>query len=117
MKIEFLYFEGCPNHGPALARLENILKQKGIADPVKTINVTSDEMSHRERFLGSPSIRINGKDIEEPLEEVNDDFGRKCRIYFVEGKPVGIPSEHLINRSIQRALLNEIGLSADGEVL
>lgn len=102
VKIEFFYFEGCPHHSPALALLKNILKEEDAIYPIEVINVDSDQYAREIRFLGSPSIRINGKDIEES-EVDSPDYGIRCRIYKGNDGPTGIPPEVLLRKSIAGA--------------
>ncbi len=99
VKIEFLFFEGCPHHPPALAHLKRILKEEEADHPIELINVDSDRHAQETRFLGSPSIRINGKDIEE-AEIASPDYGIKCRIYSGHAGPIGLPPEELLRKSI-----------------
>ncbi len=102
MKIEFLYFEGCPHHEPALQLLEKVMGEEGISAPVKKTDVVSDSMAQEVLFAGSPSIRINDQDIEaEGIAEQG--YGRKCRIYSVDGTLQGIPSESLIRNALTQA--------------
>ena len=102
MKIQFLYFKGCPGHEPALSLLEQILLGKDMAVTIEKIEVTSPELAIQHRFLGSPSIRINGVDIEG-REEVLE-YGLKCRIYQDTG--LGIPSETILRKALQEAEKN-----------
>ncbi len=99
MKIEFLYFEGCPNHALALALLKKNLAIEEVDQGIEMINVDSVEIAQKTRFLGSPSIRINGKDIETSDVDLSD-YGMKCRIYIGGADPTGIPPENLIIKSI-----------------
>ncbi len=99
MKIEFLYFEGCPHYPTALALLKDILKEEDAEHPIAMINVDSDPYAQETRFLGSPSIRINGKDIEE-TGVASPDYGIKCRIYNGNDGPTGIPPEALLRKSV-----------------
>jgi hypothetical protein len=64
MRIEILYFEGCPNVRPTLERLNRILAGTGIDATVDSTAVDHYEAAQTFRFLGSPTVRINGVDIE-----------------------------------------------------
>ncbi len=99
MKIEFLYFKDCPGYESALALLEGILIESGTAVAIERIEVTTPELANQHRFLGSPSIRINGRDIEG-TEEASE-YGLKCRIYLDTGS--GIPSESVLRKALQEA--------------
>jgi len=80
LKVEILYFEGCPNHEALVSHLHDLVARAGIPVRVEVIEVLDDATSQRERFLGSPTVRVNGRDIE-PGAETRTDFGLKCRIY------------------------------------
>ncbi len=97
MKIEFLYFKDCPGHESALSLLEQILFENEVAVSIEKIEITTQELAIQHRFLGSPSIRINGKDIEG-RDEVSE-YGLKCRIYPDTG--TGVPSERVLRKALQ----------------
>jgi len=50
------------------------------------------EAAERERFLGSPSVRVNQEDIEPGAEERRD-FGMKCRLYVTPDGLSGLPPD------------------------
>jgi hypothetical protein len=102
LKIQLLYFEGCPGFAPALSLLQQGLDEEGVASEVLTILVESDESAKKYRFLGSPSIRVDGEDIEVEARS-STDFGMKCRIYDHEGVPGGVPAKSLIRDAIRKA--------------
>ena len=97
MKIEFLYFEDCPGYKPTLFLLEQLLSESGTEVPIEKIEITTQELAIQHRFLGSPSIRINGKDVES-LDEASE-YGLKCRIYPETGS--GVPSEAILRKALQ----------------
>ena len=99
MKIEFLYFEDCPGYKTALSFLEQILLEICIDVSIRKIEITTQELAVRHRFLGSPSIRINGKDFEG-REDVSE-YGLKCRIYPETNS--GIPSIGALRKALQEA--------------
>ena len=105
MKIEFLYFEGCPHHPMALALLQDILRKGKVDQPIEMINVDSGQYAQEIRFLGSPSIRIDGKDLEGTKDSPSD-YGIKCRIYYGSDGPTGMPPEELLKKSIAMAKKN-----------
>lgn len=92
MKIEVLYFDGCPNHEALLPRLRELLDRVQVASPVELVNVPDDDAAQRERFLGSPTLRIEGHDIE-PGADARTDFGLKCRLYRTATGMTGTPPE------------------------
>lgn len=100
MKVEILYFEGCPNHASAVEMVERVLKQGGIRADIATIDVRDAETAQSLRFLGSPSIRVNGVDIEPGREDDAPFFG--CRTYSVGGKTTGVPPEEWLADALRR---------------
>jgi hypothetical protein len=92
MRIEVLYFDGCPNHETLLPRLRELMDRAGIAEEVRLRRVESIEDAERERFLGSPTLRIDGRDVEPGADERRD-FGLKCRLYRSAFGPAGMPAD------------------------
>ncbi len=80
MMIELFYFEGCPHVEPTLSLANEVLSQLGLSADVRRVEVRSPEDAERLRFLGSPSVRVDGKDIE-PGAESRKEYGLSCRIY------------------------------------
>ena len=74
MRIEILYFDECPNHGPTAERVKEALPQEGLTAEVVEVNVPDDATARSLRFLGSPSVRIDNVDIE-PSARLSKDFG------------------------------------------
>ncbi len=64
MTIEVLYFDGCPNHERLLEHLPRLLEREGIPASIALVHVQDDDQAQHERFLGSPTIRVNGRDID-----------------------------------------------------
>ena len=78
-RVEFLWWEGCPSHERALAELRNAMREAGL-DPhsVQVREVRTDQDAASERFVGSPTIRIDGRDLQ-PLD--SEPAGLTCRVY------------------------------------
>jgi hypothetical protein len=79
MHIELLFWEGCPSHPKALAELRATMADLGL-DPNAIVvrEVRTDSDAEREHFVGSPTIRIDGIDIQ-PTD--GEPLGLTCRIY------------------------------------
>jgi hypothetical protein len=79
MNVEFLFWEGCPSHPKALADLRAVMIELGLdPDAVVVREVHTDAGAEREHFVGSPTIRIDGVEIQPPGDEP---FGLTCRVY------------------------------------
>ena len=96
--IEVLYFEGCPNHEPALDLAREVVASLGLSAPIREVAVRSPEHAEELRFLGSPSIRVDGRDIERGADE-RSEFGLGCRIY----RAGGVPPRELLVAALRRS--------------
>lgn len=93
--IEILYFDGCPNHEQVLTQLPRLLQRHRITADIVQHNVADADSAQSERFLGSPTIRINGRDIE-PGADHRRDYGLECRIYHTPKGLAGLPTDEWI---------------------
>jgi hypothetical protein len=84
--IEILYFAGCPNHEPAVELARQVVEELGLEATIREVAVETAEEAERHRFLGSPTIRVNGQDID-PSARASDDFALCCRVYADGGVP------------------------------
>jgi hypothetical protein len=89
-RIEVLYLDWCPSTDAFLPRLRDLLAQLGATDRLEIRRVETIEDAERERFLGSPSVRVDGHDIE-PGADDRIDYGLKCRLYRTESGMQGEP--------------------------
>ena len=102
MKIEVLHFDDCPNHEPAVKLVQEVLREEGISAEVSEVNVSNAAAAQALDFIGSPSIRINGLDVE-PDARTSKEFGMMCRTYLDAGKRVRMPSRELIRSALRGA--------------
>jgi hypothetical protein len=63
VKIELLYFDGCPTHKPTQQALQQILLEEGIESQIQLTAVNTNEEAQRMQFHGSPTIRVNGREL------------------------------------------------------
>lgn len=102
MKIELLYFDGCPSYARLLPRLRELLASAGRDEEIELRRVESVEEAERERFLGSPTVRIDGEDVD-PMAKDRDDFDLECRLYRTDEGLVRTPPESWIRARLERA--------------
>ena len=81
--VELLYFDGCPSYEALLLRVRELLRQGNAGDDVLLRKIPDERTAQRERFLGSPTVRVDGQDVEPGARE-RDDFGIKCRLYATD---------------------------------
>ena len=102
MKVEVLYFKGCPNLHQVVDNVLTAVREQGIMISLGQIEVHTPEEAKEMAFLGSPSVRVNGLDVEPGAREA-DGFGLGCRTYVtLEGRS-GTPSVATIRRALAEA--------------
>ncbi len=105
--VEIFSFDGCPNHDSAVALVERVSDELGLEPEIRLVNVTDGEAAKRLRFLGSPTIRVGGRDVD-PHTQDRDDYALSCRVFRTDAGIVGQPDE----RWVRAALLREAGALA-----
>ena len=80
MSVELLYFDGCPHGESYLPRLRRLVAQAGRSDGVRLRRVADDDDARALHFLGSPTVRVDGRDVE-PAAADRVDYGMSCRLY------------------------------------
>ena len=99
LKIEFLYWSDCPSHPEARKRLGEVLDELGLQAQVEEIEVLADEEAERLAFPGSPTIRVNGVDVD-PEGASQMGTALTCRVYILkDGRYSPVPSKEMIHRA------------------
>lgn len=88
--VEVLGFPGCPNVEPVLDLVAVAAAAAGVEPEVRVVNVESRKAVESLRFLGSPSVRVGGRDVEPGAEE-RGVFAYACRVYETSGGRHGVP--------------------------
>lgn len=78
--VEILSFAGCPNHAPTADLVREVVHDVAPQVEVREVEIADDEQAQRLHFLGSPSVRVNGRDVE-PGAEDRTSFQIACRLY------------------------------------
>ncbi len=100
MKIELLYWDGCPSHPEAKALLEAALAEVSLDAHIALREIATPEEAEAESFPGSPTIRIDGRDVDPPAGGARPSLS--CRIY---GRPDGRSSPVPTKDQIKEALV------------
>jgi Domain of unknown function (DUF2703) len=98
MKVEVLYVADCPSHAGAVQMVKDILTAQGILHEVREVLVPDEQTARDLRFRGSPTIRINGRDIAGESQQ-DETFCLSCRLY-PGSHHVGLPPTDLVRRAI-----------------
>jgi copper chaperone CopZ len=102
MKIEVLYFSVCPHHAPAVDRVSEVLEQEGVTADMVEVEVTDPAAAQLVGFLGSPTLRVDGQDVE-PAARAARAFGITCRTYIDDGQRAGVPPLEWIRAAVREA--------------
>ena len=100
--VEVLTFEGCPHAEPALELVKRVLADSGVGATVRRVDVPDAEAAAAHRFLGSPTVRVNGRDIEPGITE-RDQYVLSCRIYRTDSGLTGEPDEQWLREALSAA--------------
>ncbi len=98
MKIQLLYFDGCPNVEAAAAALQRCMDSEGLTESIERVDVNASDTPRSLRTWGSPTILINGADVGGD----SSSDASCCRLY-VNSKNRGIPSDSAITAMLQDA--------------
>jgi len=101
VKVEVLFVPGCPNYEPAIERVRKVLAAEALEVAVEGIPVNTDEDARALMFHGSPTIRVNGNDVEP---DQGNTPGLTCRLY---SNRTGVPSENAVRLAVTRAKSKE----------
>jgi hypothetical protein len=101
-RVELLWWEGCPSWERALVELREEMRSLGL-DPeaIEVREIRSDEAAEREEFVGSPTIRVDGQDVQPPAGEP---AGLTCRVYRLrDGRTSPLPDHEDVRDALARA--------------
>ncbi len=98
MKVEVLYFDGCPTYETAEKTLRKVLAEEGMDAEVKLVAVNTDEEARRLRFPGSPTIRVGEKDLFPGSER--EDWRLGCRVYVTPEGLKGSPTTEMLREAL-----------------
>jgi hypothetical protein len=106
MRVELLWWAGCPSHPQALADLRTAMVELGLdPDTIELREIASDADAHAERFLGSPTIRVDGLDAKPTDDE---HYGLTCRVYHRrDGRVSPTPDPADLRDALSQAITDE----------
>lgn len=101
MKVEVLYVSECPSHLAAVKLIKDVLTAEGVATDIHEVLVRDEGMASDLKFLGSPTIRINGRDVAGESQTA-ENFALSCRLY-PGSKQIGLPPAEMVHRAVLQA--------------
>ncbi len=100
MKVEILYFDGCPTYVAAEKAVRDVLAGDDIEARVEMVAVNTDEEAKRLRFPGSPTIRVDGRDLFPSGAEEREEWRLGCRLYATPEGLRGSPTAEMVRASL-----------------
>ncbi len=98
-EIKFLFWEGCPSHPEARELLDDVLRARGVDALVRVREVRSDAEAEELRFPGSPTIRVDGRDVDPEGAAARPAL--TCRIYHLpNGRVSPIPTREQLEAAL-----------------
>ncbi len=99
MKIELLYFDGCPSWKNGLKNLRSALEEEGLTAPIDVIEVKDNEEANQLKFLGSPSFRVDGHEL---WPEERETYALSCRVFPSSDGIKGIPTVATLREQLKQ---------------
>lgn len=107
MRVSFLYYEDCPSYDRALERLREVMDEEGIPGEVEVVEVETEEQARELCFVGSPTIRVDGQDIDP---QSDSRYALTCRAYRLADDRISpLPSKDMIRRAFRSPAKSQPG--------
>ena len=101
VNIGILFIEGCPGLLSITDSLTDIIAEEAVDADITLILVETPEDAKRLQFTGSPTVRINGRDIDSNMKTIKD-YGLRSRHYYINGKRSDYPTKSMIRDAIKK---------------
>jgi hypothetical protein len=101
--VELLWFEDCPNHAVARLMLREVLDELAPGTGIEDVDATDPALAARHRFPGSPTVRIDGQDVDPSFEDPGD-YAPRCRLYRTAAGLRGVPERGWIVSAVRASL-------------
>jgi hypothetical protein len=99
MKIELLYFDGCPSWKNGLKNLKSALEEEDLSAPIDVIEVKDNEQANQLKFLGSPSFRVDGQEL---WPEERETYELSCRVFPSSEGIKGFPTVTMLRGQLKQ---------------
>jgi hypothetical protein len=98
-----LWFQDCPNHPAARVMLDELLGALAPGTAVADIDATEPAVAQRHRFPGSPTIRVEGRDVDPSYQDPGD-YTPRCRLYRTADGLRGLPDRAWVETALRASL-------------
>jgi hypothetical protein len=99
--VEILHIADCPNYPAAVAMVERVVAELGVDAELRTTLIADQAAAERARFPGSPTVRVDGRDVE-PGAEPPAEHILGCRLYRHRHHLAGQPEERWVRDALLR---------------
>ena len=101
-RVELLWWDGCPSSAEAHELVRRAMSEAGLdPDSLASVEIDTDEAAARAEFVGSPTVRIDGADVQPP--EAGEPVGLSCRVYRLrDGRISPLPDVEDIKEALTR---------------
>jgi hypothetical protein len=93
--VELLWFQDCANHPAARLMLEEVIAQVAPGTPIQDVDATDPAVAEQVRFPGSPTMRVDGRDVDPTYTDPGD-YTPRCRLYRTSAGLRGLPERKWI---------------------
>ena len=104
MRVELLWSAGCPHAREARALVDEVARALRLSPQIAEIAIEGEAAGRRLCFPGSPTIRVDGVDVEPGWEPCSDCTPR-CRVYATAAGLSGLPERGWVERALRSAAL------------
>ena len=101
MKVEVLYVADCPTHPAAVRLVRDVLASESIVAEIREVLVSDEQMASSLGFPGSPTIRVNGRDVAD--ESTNSDNASLCCRLYRGSEQIGLPPKDIVRKAVLEA--------------
>lgn len=101
LSIDVLHYEDCPHYGEAAEALKAVLEEEDVDAEEHMVAVSPGEEAEKWGFIGSPTILINGQDLEPEVDQETPYQGH-CRMYMYKDEPFEFPPKEMIREALKR---------------
>ena len=101
VNIEVLFIEGCPGISSITGSITDIIAEDAVDADITLIIIETPEDARRLQFTGSPTVRINGRDVDSNMKAIKN-YGLRSRHYYVNGEKLDYPSKSMIRDAIKK---------------
>ena len=103
LRVELLWFQDCPNHRAVRAMLGELIDELTPGTKLEDVDATDPVVAERHRFPGSPTVRVDGRDVDPSFEDPGD-YTPRCRLYWTAEGLRGLPERRWVEEALRRAV-------------